>query len=799
MFKNFFITAWRNLTRNKNHTILNISGLTIGIVVCLLIGVWLQRELSFDNFHPNSNSIFRITNTFKSESETFSQAPSGVALGAQLPKQLSTIKAACRVFRFEYKFKAGNNQFFESNTLVVDSNFFSFFGFRLIEGQPKQVLNSPDKLVLSEKAAIKYFGTSKNIVGKTMLMDEHPMMVAGITEDAPANSHLQYDIIIPYDNFRKYALAQWKTDLDNEWLGGWPYVYVQLTNPAKWKETEKQINAVVKKFSEKDWKENKMSYQYFLQPIRDIHLKSNLRYDSANNGSLSTVNIFAIVGIIVLLLACINYINLTTAGAIKRAKETSVRKVIGATKTQLVRQFFLETFTICAIAVLLGVVIFKTILPAFSTWIGQPYNFSLNLTNVSIIICVIIFIAAVAGIYPASMLSSFNPAVSLKGNFLQSKTGNVIRKTLVVFQFTITIALIASILIISQQMNYIKNKSLGFNGNAVLEVKFNGDEKVIQNYASIKNELLKSPYFLNVSEHGTNIVGGLGNGWTTTQNLKGEEVSTSIYRLNVDADYFDTYGMKLAAGRFFSKNIPTDTSKAVLINEAAVKTFGWQTPENAIGKPFGKGDDTRYVIGVVKDFNFESLHKPVDALLIGYVKGANIISVKVDAAHIHEAINQLTKTWKNIIPEVPLEYFFIDDRIAEQYGNEQKMEGIFYGFSALSLLIACLGLFGLTTFVVERKVKEIGIRKVLGASVPGIVSLLSKDFLKLVLLSILIASPLAWYFMNNWLQNFAYRININWWIFIIAGMIAVLIALITVSIQSIKAAIANPVKSLRTE
>jgi len=315
----------------------------------------------------------------------------------------------------------------------------------------------------------------------------------------------------------------------------------------------------------------------------------------------------------------------------------------------------------------------------------------------------------------------------------------------------------------------------------------------------VRNELLKNPYILNVSKHNANIVDGLGNGWTTTKDLKGEEVSTSIYRLSVDDDYLDTYGMKLAAGRFFSKEISTDSAKSVLVNEAAVKTFGWQKPENAIGKPFGKGDDTRYVIGVVKDFNFESLHKPVDALLIGYVHGGNIMSIKIDAAHIHEAINQLTGTWKNVIPEVPLEYFFVDERIAEQYGSEQKMEGIFYGFSGLSLLIACLGLFGLSTFVVERKVKEIGIRKVLGASISGIVGLLSKDFLKLVLLSVLIASPLSWYFMNNWLKDFAYRIEISWWVFIAAGIIAVLIALITVSMQAIKAALANPVKSLRTE
>jgi len=787
------------LWKNRSLTFLNVSGLAIGVTVCLLIAVWLQRELSFDDFHPDGERIFRLANTFKSESESFSQAPSGFAFGAQLRKQLSEVKATCRVLDFEYKFKANNKQFFEPGTLVVDSNFFVFFGYRLEEGSPKQVLNSPDKIVISEKAAIKYFGTTKDIIGKTMLMDDRPMKVAGVAENAPPNSHLQYDIVIPFDNFRKHALTQWKEDLDNEWVGGWPYVYVQLANPSEWKKAEANINKVAFKFEEKDSKENKMSYRYFLQPIRTIHLESSLRYDSANNGSSSSVKMFSIVGLIVLLLACINYINLTTAGAIRRAKETSVRKVVGATKWQLVRQFFLETLAVCTLAVIVGVMIFKIILPPFSAWIGQFYTFSFTGTNLLILLAFIALLSVISGIYPAIMLSSFNPAVSLKGSFSQSRYGNLVRKTLIVFQFTVTIALVASILIITRQMNYIKNRSLGFNGNAVVEVIFNGDEKVTQSYRHLRSELLKSQYILNVTEHLSNVVGGLGNGWTSTENSSGEEVSTSIYRLNVDPDYFDTYGMKLAAGRFFSWDIPTDSTKSVLVNEAAVRTFGWKNAEDAIGKRFGKGDEARHVIGVVRDFNFESLHKPVDALLIGYLGAANQLSLKIDATHIHDAINHLSKTWKQVVADVPLEYVFVDDRLAEQYGNEQKMEGIFYGFSLLSLLIACFGLFGLTTFVVERKTKEIGIRKVLGANASGIVGLLSRDFLKLVFVSLIIATPLAWFFMNNWLRDFAYRVRIQWWVFVAAGAIAILIALLTVSIQSVRAAIANPVKSLRTE
>lgn len=800
MIKNFFLVAYRNLVKNKATSILNISGLAIGIVVCLVIGVWLQRELSFDKFHPNRDKIFRLSNTFKSESESFSQAGSGVAYGAHLTAELPSIQSACRVFDEEFKVKSKDNLFIESNAVVVDSNFFSFFGFKLLKGEPTQVLGSLDKIVMTKRLAVKYFGSVNNAVGQTVEIDgKFPMTVAGVAENTPVNSQIQFDLVVPYAHLKKLMVTQYQWNPDSMWVGGWPFVYLQLNDPSQWKNVETQINVVAKKFSEKDWKANKMSYHYFLQPLREIHLKSKLRYDSANNGSLARVNIFSVVGIIVLLLAGINYINLTTAGAIKRARETSVRKVVGASRFQLIRQFFLETFLVCSIAVIIGLVLLKLLLPAFSAWIGQPYDFPLTLTNILIIAGFIVFISVVAGIYPATVLSAFNPAIALKGSFIQGIKGNFIRKSLVVFQFTVTIALVASILVISRQMNYVKNKSLGFEGNAVVEVKFFGEQSVRNQYVSLRNQLMQSPYILNLSKHSQNVVGGLGNGWTTTENMKGEEISSSLYKIGVDTTYFDTYGMKLAAGRFFSKDHPSDTAEAVLVNEAAVRTFGWQKPENAIGKRFGKGDDARFVVGVVKDFNFESLHKPVDALLIEYAREGNRLSLKIDARHTDEAINHLQKVWKSSVPDIPLEYAFVDESIAKQYGDEQKMEGIFYGFAALSLLIACLGLFGLSIFVVERKIKEIGIRKVLGSSISGIVGLLSTDFLKLVLIAAVIASPLAWYFMHEWLKDFAYRISIGWWVFAVAGITALLIALITISFRAVKAALANPVKSLRTE
>jgi len=799
MIQNFFTTAWRNLARNKTFSLLNIIGLSLGISACLVIGVWLHRELSFDNFHPEADHIFRLANTFKSESESFSQAPSGPAFGAQLPNMLPEVKTACRVFNSNFNLKAGNNQFVESDAAFADSNFFNFFGFRLIKGNPSKALLAAGQIVLTEKMAVKYFGT-QDPMGKTMLINKkYPVTVSGISANFPVNSQLQFTCLLSTALLKSILNEHSPFDLDNQWVGGWPLTYVQLTNPSKYKQTEQQINAIAARVSEKEWKANKMSYHYFLQPLKEIHLRSNLRYDTHNNGSLSRVKIFSIVGLIVLLLACINYINLTTAGAIKRAKETSVRKVIGATRQQLIAQFFAETCIICTVAVGISLFLMKLVLPVFSQWSGQPYYFPYNLSTVSIIVSFIMLISVIAGIYPALVLSSFRPATALKGNFAQSIKGNTIRKTLVVCQFTITIALIASILIIGKQMNFIKNKSLGFDAHAVLEVNFNGQAMIPTQYASLRNDLMRSPYILNVSTHEANVVGGMGNGWTTTENLAGDEISTSLYQMSVDSNYFDTYSMKLAAGRFFLHTMPSDTAKAVLVNEAAVQTFGWQQPEKAIGRKFGKGKDAQVVIGVVKDFNFESLHKPVEALLIRYTREVSALSVKIDARHMDEAISHLKKTWAASVTAMPLQYAFIDESLNRQYGNEKKMEGIFYGFAGLSLVIACMGLFGLSIFVVERKVKEIGIRKVLGASVTGIVVLLSKDYLKLVMIAAVIACPLAWYCMYQWLQDFAYHITIGWQVFAISGSMALIIALLTIGFRALKAAISNPVKSLRIE
>jgi len=555
MKKNYLSTAFRILLRDKKYTFLNVIGLTLGVGVCMMIGIWLQRELSFDNFHPEGDRIFRVSNSFKSESESFSQAPSGPALGAQLPKQLTSIPSACRLFREGFKVTIDKDQYIEETCISADPNFFNFFGFKLIQGEPTKVLATHDQIVLTEKLALKYFGNIGQALGKTLIIDGvATMVVSGVAENPPVNSHIQFDLILSSEYVKKRAKERSNFELDDMWLGGWPATYIRIGDGEDPKEVESQVNEVVARFSEKEWRENKMSYYYFLQPIKSIHLNSHLRYDAGNNGSLSSVNTFSAVGLVVLLLACINYINLTTAGAMKRSKETAVRKILGAAKKQLVSQFFVETLIISTVSVIMAVAIVKAILPSFSAWIGTPYTFDLTLVNGAAILTTIAGVSLISGIYPALSLSSYNPATSLKGTFTVSIKGNFTRKMLVVFQFAAGIALVASLIIIVLQMRFVQSKSLGFDSKAVIQVVGNYSNDVTKNYDVLRNELVKNSYIKNVSKHSGNVVGGLGNGWTTTENLKGEEISTSLYQYEIDPDYFDTYDMAIVAGRFFSRD-----------------------------------------------------------------------------------------------------------------------------------------------------------------------------------------------------------------------------------------------------
>jgi putative ABC transport system permease protein len=793
-----FRTAIRHLLKNKMASFLNFTGISIGVATCLTIIIWAQREWSFDDFHPNVESKYRVWNTFKSEAESFSQAPSGIALGAQLPHHIPAIKSACRIFNGSNKYSYQNKTFFEERSIMVDSSFFSFFGFKLLNGDGRKILRNPNEVVLTESMAKKYFGSVDGALNKVILMDGDPMTVSGIAADAPLKSHIQFDFLVPYARLHKIAVEQYKTDFSDAWVGGWPHTYIEINNPSEKTEVELLVNEVVARFSKKQWEDNKMSYQYFMQPVRDIHLQSALRYDSRNNGSLVTVKVFIAVAVFILLLACINYINLMTATALQRAKEISLRKVAGASRRQLMRQFFIETLIVTCVSVGLALIILQFTMPALSVWMGQVYELTLSLHTVFTLLAFIIVLSLLAGSYPAIVLSSFKPISALRGSFPQSSAGQTARKTLVVLQFAISTVLLIGILAVNQQMSFIRNMPIGYNSNAVVTVNFNSDPSVQQKYQSIRNELLSASQVLSVTRHSGTTVGGLGNGWINTRNNEGKEITTSIYRLNVDADYFETYEMELVAGRAFERG-KEDSTKSVMVNEATVKNVGWPSADDAIGKPFGSGDDIRYVIGVVKDFHFESLHKRVEPVLIGHVRGGGSFSLRIERSQIREGIDHLAQVWSKLVPDVPLQYSFVDESLEKQYANEKKMGSVFYIFAGISFLIACMGLFGLSTFMIQQRVREIGIRKVLGAQVMGIVVLLNTSFSKLVVISTIVAIPIGWFAMNEWLQTFAYHTTISWWTYALAVTIPVLIAVTTVSFHSIKAALINPAKTLRSE
>lgn len=799
MYKEIIKTAIRNFRKNQLASVLNLLGLTISITSFLLIWIWIHQEKNFDAFHENAANIYRIPNTFKSESETFSQAVSGPALGAQLHKLFPQIVNATRFGSTTAVIKSGDQSYFENRIRVVDPNFFDMFNWEVLAGDKADFLKEINSIVLTESLAKKYFG-EKPALGQTLVMDnERPVKVTGILKDPPANSQLQFDAITSMS----LAKIRWDAqDMDTNWGGGWFHTYLQLEpntdQAALMVEVNKFITSKLTFFTERN-----MSYHYFLQPLTSIHLSSDLRYDFSNNGSQRNVSIFTAIAFIILLLACINYINLSTANAILRAKEVGIKKIIGALRTDLIKQFLIESILICFVSALMALGLVYFLLPSAENFVGYKIALDVNAQSLLWLLLGTLALGLMAGFFPAFSISSFKPLSVIKGRLKSGKQGSLIRKSLVVLQFTATIALITAIITVNGQLRYIQNQDLGMQTDEVIYVYYRGLQSVNDNQEVLKNELLKSSKFKSISFYrNSHPVGGLSNSTVQVETEEGKKVSSSLYNIRVDESYAETYGIELAAGRFFSKAFPADTTHSVIVNEAAVESFGWGSPDQALGKKMGTAPFERTVVGVVKNFNFEGLHKEVEPLRILPIRDKNDyseIALKADLSEPFKTLGLLERTWKKINPEVPLDYTIMNEDIKDQYQGELRFRSIFLVFSILSLIIACLGLLGLATASTNQRIKEIGIRKVLGASPFNLIQLISREFLLLVALSIVIATPLAWYGMEQWLAGFAYRINMNWVFFLSAGCIALGIALITISYQTLKAAFSNPILSLRNE
>jgi len=792
MFKNYFKTAWRSLWRNKLFSGLNIFGLATGMACSILIFLWVQDELSFDKFNHNASNIFRITD--KTSDQEYAVVPPSLAYAIQT--QIPAIKNATRVISVQKMITVGTNKFDEKNIYYADSNLLQIFNYPLLSGNVATALSSPNSVVLTEKTAKKYFGSTDAATGKTIYIDNDikgsNLLVTGILKNIPSNSHLQPDMLIP--------MAQY--DKANNPIHGWTnfdvYVYFQLKDAVA--PTASNLSNINKQVNE-IYKQNNREFpaSFTAQALTDIHLHSHYLADVPGQGSYEYVKIFALAAIFIIIIACINFMNLATAVSGQRAKEVGLRKTVGALRPQLIAQFISESLLLSFISLLLAILIVYLMLPLFNQLASKTISFNPFDANIFIsLISVAVVTGLLSGSYPAFFLSSFNPVKALKGSKILRSNKSFLRNGLVVFQFSISVVLIVTTLVIYKQLQFIQNRDIGFNKENLLYMKMPEVGDLKNNKDAMRATLAEYPNITNYT-FTDQLPTNLGNSSQLTWHGMNPGTQVMANRLRVDENFVKTFGMQMAAGRFFSKDFG-DNGTGYVVNETALKAMGLNT-KNAIGKiiSISLEDKEAPIIGVVKDFNFKPVQQPIEPLVMKTNFGGGYVVMRTTPASIRKVIGTLQKSFHNVYGDYPFSYGFVSDDLSKLYITEQTMEKLFNVFSILSIVISCLGLFGLATFAAQQRIKEIGIRKVLGASEAGIATLLSKDFIQLVLISFVIAFPVAWWAMNKWLQSFAYRINISWWVFAVAGLAALLIALLTVSFQAIKAAIANPVKSLRTE
>jgi putative ABC transport system permease protein len=806
MIKNYLKIALRNLWRNKAFTGINIFGLSIGIATCLLIVLFIQDELSYDRYNKKADQIVRVVFRGITGGQKIKEANVMPPVAQTLMANFPEVKEATRLQRTGSQIISyGNKSFKEDAFTFVDSNFFEVFTLPFIKGNAATALMQPNMIVITQAVAHKYFG-NEDALGKVLNIKGAPQgfKISGIIDKVPVNSHFHFDFFVSMENVPESRSTSFMTSGFN--------TYLVLQKGYDYKKLEAKLPMIVDKYiggqlqqgmgmTIEQFRKAGNDIGLYLQPLTDIHLHSDYTNDLEPEGDVRYVYIFGAIALFMLLIACINFMNLSTAGASKRAREVGIRKVLGSMKWELVRQFLTESILLTAIAFILAMVLVYVTLPFFNSFSGKDLSFHLaaNAWVIPLMVLFVLVTGIFAGSYPAFFLSSFKPVKVLKGKFTSGRGSIGLRSGLVVFQFFISIILIVSTTIVYKQLGYIQNIKLGYDKEQVMilpETWLLGN-----NQQAFYNKIVQDPRIVNVSISGYLPAGNsYGNNFFVYPGDNKDQLVKTL-RYDIDYNYISTLGMQMAYGRNFSKDFGTDSS-GIILNETTAKAMGWEY--DALGKTISTGDKhgipTRYhVIGVVKDFHFKSLHELISPLVMILNNGAGTMIIKVKTKDIAGLLATLKKDWASFSPDGAMSYSFLDDRVNETYNTEHKMGLILGIFAALTIFIACLGLFGLVTFTAEQRTKEIGIRKVLGANVSGIVRLLSKDFLKLVFIAIIISTPLAWWVMNKWLQDFAYRIDISWWMFALAGVVAIGIALFTISFQAIKAAIANPVESLRSE
>jgi putative ABC transport system permease protein len=791
MIKNNFKTTFRSLKKNKMTGIINITGLSVGMTAAILILLWVQNEINFDNYHKDADRVYRLTTNLKIYNSIWEASP--LLLADAIKRDVPEVESAAKLYNGNNPvFNINGNAFYEKNCAYVDDSWFSIFHYDFIEGNAASFANDANSIILTASEANKYFG-KRNILGTTFRVDSMNLVVKGIIKDAPANSSFQYTSFIPLANLLK---DEGRRTNDEQWQNANYITFIKTKVGANKNLVSKKITDVFAKNS--DDHETTIS----LEALKDMHFETDISNSVFIHGNKNTVYIFTLLAVLLLLIACINYVNLTTAKASLRSKEVGVRKMIGATRSHLFYQFLSEAFIISCVALLVTLFLTYICLPVFNSITNKNFQFPVTSAALWEVISITLLSAFVLNsIYPALVLSSFKPLNVSRGVTVLRLKDSYLRKGLVIVQFTISVMLIAGTIIIYRQMQFIQQTNPGYNRAQTLityvprNISTDNKNKLVK---VIKQDLLTQSGILYVSMANQSIV-DIGSYSSGAADWEGHDTSfhPKIAQLSTDAEFANTLQLQMAEGRWFAGDNEADKNNVVL-NEEAIKELNIHKPY--IGQRFTWKGRQGQIVGVVKDFKYKSLRDKTGPLVAFQDSNwYNSFAIRIAPNNASQVIKALQNTWKKILPGTPLEYDFLDDSFNELYKTDRQTSALILAFAIIAIAISSLGLFGLTAFTAERRGKEIGIRKVLGASVAGIAQLLTIDFLKLVLIAIVVASPIAWFAMNKWLQDFAYRINISWWMFVLADLAAVVIALLTVSFQAIKAGIANPVKSLRTE
>jgi putative ABC transport system permease protein len=794
MLKNLIVIALRNIRKDKTYSAINILGLTVGITCSVFLLMYILDELSYDRHHKDSNNIYRVISTIKEPDNAFTWAVAQIPLADELRDNYPEVRNVVRFFGLDRTlYKNGEKAFYEEKFYLADSTVFDMFDYKFLYGDINTALDKPNSIVLTQTIAKKYFDKDDALGMSFQNQQGDVYNVTGVIADVPLNSHFIFDALISRNTMPKY---------EGSWGNFGVFTYIQLPPGYDLAKMDTSLAKVIKEKVDPIFVQYGITIRYELQRIIDIHLHSKIQDEAEEGGDISYIYVFAAVAMFMLIIACINYMNLATARSAGRAREVGIRKVMGSQRAQLIIQFITESVVLALIALVVSLVLIYGLLPLFNQLSNKqlPFTYVTQAPVMLSLIAIVIFVGVIGGSYPAFYLSGFNPVNVLKGKVAMKGGNALFRKFLVVVQFSISIFMLISTLVVFDQLQFMREKDLGFSRERILRIGLSSDE-LFRKSSVMAERLRQTPGVANVGTTGATPGQGIGKNLMKVEDNDGKMTDRGVDLFTADYDFVKTMGMTVVEGRNFSRDVSSDTTFAILVNESMVKRMAWKNP---IGKKFifdGGPNPEKRVVGVVKDYHQNSLYDAIEPLIIILrVNNGNLI-VKTAEGDVRKSIAAIEKTWNEVNPTYPMEYTFLDQDFNSQYKSDEKRSQIFTAFSILTITIACLGLLGLAAFTTEQRYKEIGVRKVIGASIQGLVVLMSREFFLLVGIGMLLAFPAAWYFIDTWLQNFAYRIDLEgeWLTFIVSALLAFVITLITVGFHVVRAASANPVKALRDE